>query len=308
MLGYNCHWYLNLTTISGSTNGVDIDQEDEIPQFYSNLDLDNITTPVDAEAFAQAMSQAGYEGKKIDYLYQGFKYDFDIEYAGPQIRRSVSDNIPLKIGSKTQFWNKLIKEVKLKRVTGPYDEIPFDNFIQSLIGLVPKKGSDKLRLIFHLSYDFGTKDEEKSLNHHTPMEKCSMKYNDLDCTTRACFRVKRRQQSHFKSDKSSYKSHRPIFLGKTDVQSAFRIVPLLQKCWHWLLMKAENPKTGIIQYFVDKCLPFGASISWAIFQAVSDALKHIIEFKAKAFNTVTNYLDDFLFLAYTLELCNQLIY
>ena len=72
-------------------------------------------------------------------------------------------------------------------------------------------------------------------------------------------------------------------------------------------MKAENLQTGKTKYFVDKCLPFGASISCAIFQVVSDALKHIIEFRAKAYNTVTDYLDDFLFLAYTLELCNQLI-
>ena len=182
-------FYLS-TPIIGNTGGVDVNQQEEIPQFYSNLDLDNITTPVDAEAFAQAMSQAGYEQHKIDYLYQGFKYGFDIEYAGPQIRKNLSNNIPLKIGSKTQLWNKLMKEVELKRVAGPYDDIPFDNFIQSPIGLVPKKGSDKLRLIFHLSYDFGTKNEEKSLNHHMSREKCSVKYNDLDCAIRACLRVK----------------------------------------------------------------------------------------------------------------------
>ena len=96
-------------------------------------------TPVNADAFAQAMSQAGYDQEKINYLYQGFMNGFDIEYAGPQVRRSFSNNIPLKIGSKTQLWNKLMKEVKLKRVAGPYDDVPFDNFIQSPIGLVPKK-------------------------------------------------------------------------------------------------------------------------------------------------------------------------
>ena len=96
-------------------------------------------TPVNADAFAQAMSQAGYDQEKINYLYQGFMNRFDIKYAGPQVRRSFSNNIPLKIGSKTQLWNKLMKEVKLKRVAGPYDDVPFDNFIQSPIGLVPKK-------------------------------------------------------------------------------------------------------------------------------------------------------------------------
>ena len=49
-----------------------------------------------------------------------------------------------------------MKEVRLKRVAGPFKEIPFESFIQSAIGLVPKAGSDKTRLIFHLSYKFNS--------------------------------------------------------------------------------------------------------------------------------------------------------
>ena len=58
---------------------------------------------------------------------------------------------------------------------------------------------------------------------------------------------------------------------------------------------------------IDKCLPFGASISCAIFQRVSDALKHLIEARASAQDMLTNYLDDFLFIALTLIRCNYLI-
>ena len=43
-----------------------------------------------------------------------------------------------------------------------------------------------------------------------------------------------------------------------------------------LVMKAKHPKTGKIYYFVDKCLPFGSSISCAIFQAFSNAISHIV--------------------------------
>ena len=32
-----------------------------------------------------------------------------------------------------------MKEVKVKRLAGPYEEVPFENYIQSPIGLVPKK-------------------------------------------------------------------------------------------------------------------------------------------------------------------------
>ena len=52
-----------------------------------------------------------------------------------------------------------MKEVEAKRVAGLYDKIPFENYIQSPVGLVPKAGG-KTRMIFHLSYNFS--EEEKS--------------------------------------------------------------------------------------------------------------------------------------------------
>ena len=81
-----------------------------------------------------------------------------------------------------QLWNKLIKEVRAKRVAGPFNEIPFDNYIQSPIGMVLKSEpeSKQTRLIFHLSYDFGEKTSDKSLNLHTREEICLVKYNNLN--------------------------------------------------------------------------------------------------------------------------------
>ena len=69
-----------------------------------------------------------------------------------------------------------------------------------------------------------------------------------------------------------------VFSGKTDVQSAFHSAPLRRSCFKWLLMKAQDLTTGIWKYFIDKCLPFGASISCAIFQRFSDALKFLIKY------------------------------
>ena len=69
-------------------------------------------------------------------------------------------------------------------------------------------------------------------------------------------------------------------------------------------MKAEDPISKKYYYFVDKCLPFGASISCAVFQAFSDALAHIMEVWTER-NSLTNYLDDFLFFALTKLLCDQ---
>ena len=76
-----------------------------------------------------------------------------------------------------------MKEVEAKRVAGLYDKIPFENYIQSPVGLVPKAGG-KTRMIFHLSYNFSEK--EKSVNACTPKHLCSVKYNDLDSAVRQC--------------------------------------------------------------------------------------------------------------------------
>ena len=72
-------------------------------------------------------------------------------------------------------------------------------------------------------------------------------------------------------------------------------------------MKAQDPISQEWRYFIDKCLPFGASISCALFQEFSDALCYIVERMLKVHNRITNYLDDYLFIARTIALCNAMI-
>ena len=67
-------------------------------------------------------------------------------------------------------------------------------------------------------------------------------------------------------------------------------------------MKAKSPIDGKFYYFINKCMPFGASISCAHFQAFSNAVSHIMKFKTKRNNV--NYLDDFLFVALWRWICN----
>ena len=109
-----------------------------------------------------------------------------------------------------------------------------------------------------------------------------------------------------------------IYLRKTDMTSAFRVLCMNKRSWRWLIYKAKDPRDGIYKYFVDKCLPFGASISCVHYQRFSNSLKHIIEYKLKKIKQIrsdrklsqkeiTNYLDDFLFIAMAKWLCNRMI-
>ena len=131
-------------------------EEVEVPVYHENLDLENIIMPIRTKKLIAMLKEVNYNREEIQFLKQGFSQGFNIEYEGPKNRQSTAPNLHLHVGSKVQLWNKLMKEVKCQRVAGPFEDIPFDNFIQSPIGLVPKAGGDgnQTRLIFHLSYEF----------------------------------------------------------------------------------------------------------------------------------------------------------
>ena len=259
----------------------------------SNLDLQTIVTPVDVEIFRRYLWQSRCERDDMAFLLDGFANGFSIRYEGPQKRQDHADNLPFTVGDRFELWDKVMKEVKLGRFAGPYEEIPFQNYAQSPIGLVPKAGN-KTRLIFHLSYKF--KNGNESINHWTPKEECTVKYNDLDHAVKNCLNL----------DKE-FPDSPCIFYSKTDFSSAFRILPVKISQIRWLAMMAVHPITEQKLFFLDKNLPFGHSISCALFQKVSNAFKHIFEWKTGRKQVVTNYLDDFLFIDSTASGCNELV-
>ena len=142
-------------------------------------------TPVNAKILEKLLIESNYDVTETEFLVDGFTNGFDIEYHGDLNRKDTSKNILFTIGDGNIMWEKIMKEVKNGRYAGPFDSIPFDSYIQSPIGLVPKAGG-KTRLIFHLSYDFKNTGNP-SVNACTPKELCSVKYNDIDNVMENCF-------------------------------------------------------------------------------------------------------------------------
>ena len=122
----------------------------------------------------------------------------------------------------TSYLGKMMKEVKLGRVVGPFEEIPFDTYIQSPVGLVTKQNGD-LRMVFHLSYDF---EDNKSINHYTPRDLCCVKYKDLDDAVRNCLQ-----------------DGCGCYVAKSDLKLACRNLPVRNEDWKWLVMMARHPVT-----------------------------------------------------------------
>ena len=99
----------------------------------------------------------------------------------------------------------LAKEVSLDRTAGPFDTPPFSNLQVSPIGLVPKKNSGKFRTIFHLSYP---KSGSSTINYHISKEDFGQ-YVTIDDAI------------------NGIQLNGPgCFLAKTDIESAFRSIPI----------------------------------------------------------------------------------
>ena len=244
--------------------------------------MDNLVTPVRVDQLKKLLTKSGYDSKKSQFLIEGFSKGFDLGYRGPKLVKKRAPNLKFVIGNETVLWNKVMKEVKQLRYAGPFADIPFDHYIQSPIGLVPKDGGKKTRLIFHLSYP---RDTGESVNENTPKELTVVKYKEFEQAIRMCLKLGVN-----------------CMAAKSDLTSAFRHICLAKWCWKFLVMKARNPADGKFYYFFDKCLPFGAAISCAIFQAFSDALSHIVAFQTQQENL--NYLDDFFFVALLKAACD----
>ena len=240
---------------------------------------------MNAQNLQKLLHQTNYDQEETKFLVKGFQEGFDLGYRGPKEIKQTSQNLKFTIGDKIELWNKVMKEVKEKRYAGPFEDIPFENYIQSPIGLVPKDGGKKTRLIFHLSHP---RDFEKgiSVNGSTPKELTTVKYKDFEDAIRLCIA-----------------EGKGCYIGKSDMTSAFRHLAMNKEFWKYLIMKAQNPEDGKWYYFIDKCMPFGASISCSHFQRFSNAVAHIVKFFTKKDNL--NYLDDFFFVQMLRAACNN---
>ena len=255
--------------------------------YFENFDLTNIITPVKLDVLNDLLLEAGYNNEKREYLVDGFTNGFSLGYQNKQKVQINSPNLKLEVGNLTILWNKVMKEVKLKRFAGPFVNLPFkDDYIQSPIGLVPKDDCIDVRLISHLSYPRTKNTKSTFVNANTPQHLMKVQYPDFNEAVARCLQ-----------------EGKNCMIAKSDNRSAFRNLGILRVHWRYLIIKAKSPIDGNWYYFVDKCLPFGTSISCAHYQAVSDAVAFLVEYHTN--KVVINYLDDYLFAHMFKRFCDQ---
>lgn len=210
----------------------------------------------------------GYDENKKQYLLQGFRNGFSLEYQGPRDPFSCP-NLKSALENPKVIEDKIKKELECNRIEGPFDIKPFPNIRISPLGLVPKKSKGSWRLIHHLSYP----DKKlNSINAGISDESAAVQYAGINEAIQ-CIKV----------------LGKDTYLCKTDIRSAFRILPVNPDDFE-LLGFQWNEK-----FYYDKCLPMGCRTSCKIFEEFSTALEWIAINKL-GISGMVHILDDFLIL------------
>ena len=233
-----------------------------------------VPTPVNPDRLTRALQ--GYNPLLTRYLIEGFTFGFAIDFQGPPLNNRCVNLVSAQEHPEVVDC-KLAKELASERITGPFLHPPFTPaFNVSPIGLQPKKTPGEFRLIHHLSHP-----QKGSVNFFIPQELSSVHYasiSDAIASIQTC--------------------GRGCFLAKSDIKSAFRIIPIHPSAYPLLGLRWRG------KFYYDRCLPMGAASSCAIFEKFSSALEWVV--KQNITNCLVHHvLDDFLFISESRLECLQ---
>ena len=98
----------------------------------------------------------GFDPILAAYLVKGFSEGFDLGFRGHANNAIEVENLRSAQSHSQVIDLAIQKELLASRISGPYEEIPFDKFQLSPIGVVPKKSPGSYRMITNLSSPEGT--------------------------------------------------------------------------------------------------------------------------------------------------------
>ena len=200
------------------------------------------------------------------YLLDGFTDGFRLGCLVPP-KANIAKNHKSVYDHPEVIKKHITKGIALGRIAGPFTKPPLENFISSPLGIVPKSEPGKYRIIHDLSYP-----KNASVNTGVPRENAEVHYDSIDTIVDLV-----------------YRHGRGCLMAKTDIEDAFRIIPIHPLDHSLLGFSFEG------EFYFDRCLPMGASSSCQIFEQFSMALQWILQSKCKA-GDMSHILDDLFFI------------
>jgi len=225
--------------------------------------INNTSLPTPINVARLILEAAQYDSDDKNTLIEGFKHGFKLQYTGPRVFRDCS-NSP----SFTKLYDvgreKIMKEIRLGRIAGPYSQPPMNNLICSPLALIPKKAPHDYRLIHNLSFPLNN-----SINDYISDSDASVQYSTFDHAVRLVWNC-----------------GIGAIMQKHDIKSAFRQLPIHPDDYCLLGFKVDN------KYYYDKVLPQGCRISCKLFEIVSSFIQwRVIDISQQS--SICHYLDDF---------------
>ena len=177
------------------------------------------SSPINVDEVKKALSD--YPDQNIAHsITHGLEFGFKLNYSGPRLPFDM--HLRYIFGERYEIANrKILKEINLGRLAGPFPEPPFPTFRVSPISFIPKKSSTEFRLIHNLSFP-----PNNSVNDFIDREHCSVKYSSIDDAV-----------------KMIHDLGRNALLAKCDIKSAFRLLRLAPNEFD---LTASNLITNII--------------------------------------------------------------
>ena len=222
----------------------------------------HVTTPIDVDVLERELD--GHPNRNfVNTLIDLLRYGTHVGYTGPQKPR-VSRNLISANQQPDVVTSNLWKEISLGCIAGPFSSSPLPNLQCHPVGVVPKKHSSEWRTIYHLSYPV-----RDSINDYIPKDPYALQYVRVDDAIHIL------------------KSLGPgSFTAKTDLKSAFRLIPVHPEDWHLLGIYWQQ------QYYVELYLPFGLRSAPFLFNQLSDVLEWVLKHNY-GLQHVLHILDDF---------------
>ena len=204
----------------------------------------SLPTPVKLTPLVKFLE--GYPTDLVTYITSGFSMSFPLHFQG---HRSffIPNNLTSALENPTIADKKLGQELAADRIAGPFPSPPFQSFCVSPLGLIPKKIPGDFRLIHHLSFPKGM-----SINDGIASENTHVQYARVSDAIKL---MKRAGPG--------------CYLAKTDIKSAFRIIPIHPNDYPLLGMQWRG------LYYYDRCMPMGCSNSCKTFEIFSTAIEWI---------------------------------
>ena len=248
--------------------------DSQVPDVLSGLRVsEGLPTPINIEALMCHLEH--YDPILSARISSGFRHGFDLGFRGHASCNLQTSNLSSAKEHPLVVDKAIDEEIAAGRLMGPFHSPPFDRFQINPIGVVPKKAPGSFRFITNLSSPVSN-----SINDSIHDIFAEVSYSTIDDAIRHIIAV-----------------GPGAFMAKTDIESAFRLIPIHPHQYHLLVFKWRD------SYFFDRCLPMGARSSCQIFELFSSALQYII--LQSGISHSLHYLDDFLFINSSSQNCKS---